>query len=120
LGGEEFVRKLKDYWNQRVERPKNYGQKKNWSASLGAEEILEGVSQHFESNAEALKEPGRRNHLARRMAITLCWDYAGLSHGEIAALFRMPSSNSVAQAIRRTKTKDARTLGILKNQLSHN
>ena len=120
LGGEGFVRKLKDYWNQGGERPKNYGQKKNWSASLGAEEILEGVSQHFESNAEALKEPGKRNHLARRMAITLCWDYAGLSHSEIAALFRMPSSNSVAQAIRRTKTKDARTLGILKNQLSHN
>ena len=29
LGGEGFLRKLKDQWNQRVERPKNYGQKKN-------------------------------------------------------------------------------------------
>ena len=27
LGGEGFLRKLKDQWNQRVERPKNYGQK---------------------------------------------------------------------------------------------
>ena len=25
LGGEGFLRKLKDQWNQRVERPKNYG-----------------------------------------------------------------------------------------------
>ena len=31
LGGEGFLRKLKDQWNQRVERPKNYGQKRNWS-----------------------------------------------------------------------------------------
>jgi hypothetical protein len=29
LGGKDFLRKLKDQWNQRVERPKNYGQKKN-------------------------------------------------------------------------------------------
>jgi len=28
-----------------------------------------------------------------RCAITLCWDHAGLSHDEIAALSRMPSSN---------------------------
>ena len=43
LGGEGFLRKLKDQWNQRVERPKNYGQKKNWSA-VGAEQILERVA----------------------------------------------------------------------------
>jgi hypothetical protein len=48
------LRKLKDQWNQTVERPKNYGQKKNWSA-VGAEEILERVSEHFESNLERLK-----------------------------------------------------------------
>ena len=47
LGGEGFLRKLKDQWNQRVERPKNYGQKKNWSA-VGAEQILERVSEHFQ------------------------------------------------------------------------
>jgi len=46
LGGEGFLRKLKDQWNQRVERPKNYGQKKNWSA-VGAEQILERVSDAF-------------------------------------------------------------------------
>jgi hypothetical protein len=40
LGGEGFLRKLKDQWNQRVERPKNCGQKKNWS-TVGAEQILE-------------------------------------------------------------------------------
>jgi hypothetical protein len=28
LGGEGFLRKLKDQWNQRVERPKNYGRRK--------------------------------------------------------------------------------------------
>jgi hypothetical protein len=102
LGGEGFLRKLKDQWNQRVERPKNYGQKKNWSA-VGAEQILERVSEHFESNLERLKERRSRNNLARRCAMTLCWDHAGLSHAEIAALFRMPSSNSAAQTIRRTK-----------------
>ena len=47
LGGEGFLRKLKDQWNQRVERPKNYGQKKNWSA-VGAEQIIERVSEHFQ------------------------------------------------------------------------
>src|SRR4029077_17106922 len=99
------LRKLEDQWNQRAERPKNYGQKKNWSA-VGAEQILERVSEHFQSDLERLKERSIRNNLARRCAITLCWDHAGLSHDENAALFRMPSSNSVAQTIRRTKTHD--------------
>jgi chromosomal replication initiation ATPase DnaA len=118
LGGEGFLRKLKDQWNQRVERPRNYGQKKNWS-TFGAEQILERVSEHFESNPERLKERSSRNNLARRCAMTLCWDHAGLSHAEIAALFGRPSSNSVAQTIRRTKTQDAQTLKVLKQQIGH-
>jgi REP element-mobilizing transposase RayT len=36
-----------------------------------------------------------------------------------AALFRMPSSISVAETIRRTKAHDAQTLKGLKNQISH-
>jgi hypothetical protein len=87
LGGEGFLRKLKDHWNQRAERPKNYGQKRNWSA-VGAEQILERVSEHFQSDLERLKQRSIRNNLARRCAITLCWDHAGLSHDEIASLFR--------------------------------
>ena len=113
LGGEGFSRKLKDHWNQRVERPKNYGQKRKWSA-LGAEQVLARVSEHFQCDLERLKEGSIRNNLARRCAITLCWDHAGLSHNEIAALFRMPSSNSVAQTIRRTKVHEAQTLKVLK------
>jgi hypothetical protein len=58
--------------DQRVERPKNDGQKKNWSA-VGAEQILERVSEHSESNLERLKERSHRNNLARRCAITQCW-----------------------------------------------
>jgi len=50
---------------------------------------------------------GRLTAASARCAITLCWDHAGLSQDEIAALFRMPSSNSVAQTIRRTKAHDA-------------
>jgi hypothetical protein len=57
------------------------------------------VSQHFQCDLERLKERSIRNNLAGRCAITLCWDHAGLSHNEIAALFRMPSSNSVAQFV---------------------
>jgi hypothetical protein len=91
LGGEGFLRKLKDHWNQRVERPKNYGQKRNWS-TVGAERVLELVSEHFQSDLETLKERGIRNNLARRCAITLCWDHAGLSHDEIAALFPCPAA----------------------------
>ena len=49
------MRKLKDHWNQRGARPKSYAQKRNWSASVGAQEVLDRVSEHFESNPEALK-----------------------------------------------------------------
>jgi chromosomal replication initiation ATPase DnaA len=122
LGGEGFLRKLKDHWNQRAERPKNYGQKigqkRNWSA-IGAQQILELVSEHFQSDLETLKQGGTRKNLARQCAMTLCWDHADLSHDEIAALFRMPGSNSVAQTIRRTKAHDAQTLKVLKGQISH-
>jgi hypothetical protein len=118
LRGEGFLRQLKDHWNQRVERPRNYGLKRVWSA-VGAEEILKGVSEHFKCDLERLKERGIRNHLARRCAMTLCWDHAGLSHEEIAKLSRMPSSNSVAQTIRRTKARDDQTLKVLKDEKSH-
>ena len=57
------------------------------SLRLGA---LERVSEHFQSDLERLKERSIRNNLAR-CAITLCWDHAGLSHDEIAALFRVPA-----------------------------
>ena len=77
------------------------------------------MSEHVQSDFETLKERGIRNNLGRRCAITLCWDHGGLSHDEIAALFGMPSSNSVAQTIRRTKAHDAQTLKGLKNQISH-
>jgi hypothetical protein len=66
--------------------PQNYGHKKNWSAA-GVEQILERVSQHFESNRERLKERSSRVNLARRCAVRLCWDHAGLSHDEVASLF---------------------------------
>ena len=82
--------------------------------------IIERVSEHFQSDLETLRKRGTRGNLARRCAITLCWDHAGLSHDEIAALFQMPSSNSVAQAIRRAKAHDAQTLKVLNNQISHN
>jgi len=81
--------------------------------------VLERVSEHFQCDLERLKECGMRNNLARRCAITLCWDNGGLSHNELASLFSMPSSNSAAQTIRRTKAHDAETLKVLKNKMSH-
>ena len=90
--------------------------RRDWSA-VGAEEILE--REHYQSDLEGLKQRSIRNNLARRCAITMCWDHAGLSHDEIASLFRVPSSNSVAQTIRRTKTQHAQTLKVLKHQISH-
>jgi len=50
LGGGGFLRQLKDHRNQRVEWAKNYGQKRNWSA-FGAEQVLERVSEHFQSRS---------------------------------------------------------------------
>jgi hypothetical protein len=58
LGGEGLLRKPKDQLNQRAERPKNYGQKKNWPA-VGAEQILERVSEYFQSFNPILR--GSRN-----------------------------------------------------------
>jgi hypothetical protein len=77
------------------------------------------VSEHSQCDLGRLKERGIRNNLARRCAVTLCWGHAGLSHNEIAAMYRMPSRNSVAQTMRRTKAHDARTLKVLKNQMGH-
>jgi len=116
LGGEGFANSkiigIKEPSGPRIT------DRRDWSA-VGAEQVLERVSEHVQSDFETLKERGIRNNLGRRCAITLCWDHAGLSHDEIAALFRMPSSNSVAQTIRRTKAHDAQTLKGLKNQISH-
>jgi hypothetical protein len=39
--------------------------------------------------------------VARQCAITLCWDYAGLSHSELANLFGLRSSGAqFAHALR--------------------
>jgi hypothetical protein len=59
LVGRDFLRKLKDQWNQRAGRPKNYGQQRNWSA-FEAELILVRVSEHSQSDLETLKK--RRTH----------------------------------------------------------
>ena len=46
------------------------------------------------------------------------WKFLGyLAEG--AERYRMPSSNSVAQTIRRTKTHNVQTLKVLKHQISH-
>ena len=63
------------------------------------------MREQFQFDLEALKERGIRNNLARRFAITVCRGHAGLSHGEIAALFRLPSSYWVAETIWRTKAE---------------
>jgi hypothetical protein len=56
-----LLRNLKDYWNQRVERPKNYGQNRSRSA-VGAQRILERVNEHFQSDLETLQERGTRGN----------------------------------------------------------
>src|ERR1700732_2292349 len=105
---------------KRVYRNSGEGSRKaSGRSQMGIVGLSGLVSEHLQSDLERLKERSIRNNLARRCAITLCWDHAGLSDDEIAALFRMPSSNSVAQTIRRTKTHDAQTLKVLKHQLSH-
>ena len=57
--------------------------------------------------------------MSKAPASNFCGDHAGLSHHEIAVLFRMPNSNSTAQTIRRTKAHDAKALKGLKNKISH-
>jgi putative transposase len=119
LGGEDFCRKLKDYWSQKAEPPKEYGWKRQWSAPHGTAEILGLVSKHFKKDIERLKSGRERNDVAGQCAITLCWDYAGLSHSELANLFGLGSSGAVAQTIRRAKAKNAQTLELLKTELRH-
>ena len=82
-------------------------------------EILGLVSKHFKKDIERLKSGRERNDVARQCAITLCWDYAGLSHSELANLFGLGSSGAVAQTIRRAKAKNAQTLELLKTELRH-
>jgi hypothetical protein len=78
-------------------RPKSYRQKRNWS-TVGAEQVLERVSEHFQSDLETPKERGIRNNLARRCTITLCWDHAGLSQDGIPA--SLPFHGDVENPIR--------------------
>jgi hypothetical protein len=111
LGGEGFLRKLKDQWNQRVERPKNYGQKKNWS-TVGAEQILERVSEHFQFDLERLKERSIRNNLARRCTITLSRRNCGGYSVCLAAIRWL-------RRFGEPRTQDAQTLKVLKHQISH-
>jgi hypothetical protein len=61
--GRDFCANFKDQWNQRVERLKNYGQKKNYSA-VGVEQILGRVSEHFQSDLERMKDRSIRKNLA--------------------------------------------------------
>jgi hypothetical protein len=69
--------------------------------------------------SDRFKERRDWKDLACECAITLCRAYAGLSRGQIAALVGLPSGDTVAQTIRRTKAKEAQTLAVLKYKLSH-
>jgi chromosomal replication initiation ATPase DnaA len=96
-----------------------YNQKKAWSAEFDAEGILKKVGKYFGMKPKEILDRGNRNNAGRRCAMVLCWDLSGMSHSEISDLFGMPSSNSVAQMIRRAKEKDSRALKILRDKLSH-
>jgi putative transposase len=119
LGDEDFLQQIKDRWSQKPSKPEAYTQKRAWSAEQGAEGILQKVAKHFGIKTNGILDRGDRNNTARRCAMVLCWDSSGMSHREIANLFGAPSSNSVAQMIRRTKKSESRTLGILRSKLSH-
>src|SRR5262249_29161173 len=103
LGGEDFLQRIKDRWNQREKKPRVYSQKRAWSAELDAKEILKTVGEYFGSKPAEILERGNRNSAARHCAMVLCWDSSGMSHREISAMFGTPSSNAVAQMIRRSK-----------------
>ena len=119
LGDEDFLQQIKDRWNQKTSKPEVYTQKRAWSAELGVEGILKKVTKHFGIKTKEILDRGDRNNAARRFAMVLCWDLSGMSHREIANLFGAPSSNSVAQMIRRTKQGESRTLAILRSKLCH-
>jgi len=117
LGDEDFLQQIKDRWSQKETKPRLYSQKRAWSAELGAEELLKKVGKHFGVKPTDILDRGKRNNAARGIAMVLCWDLSGMSHREISDLFGTPSSNSVAQMIRRTKEKENRTLTVLRAKL---
>jgi putative transposase len=119
LGDEDFLQEIKDRWSQKTSKPQVYNQRKAWSAEVGVEAIIKKVAKHFGIKAKEILERGNRDNAARRCAMVLCWDLSGISHREIANLFGAPSSNSVAQTIRRTKQKEGRTVKALREALSH-
>ena len=119
LGRENFLQQIKDRWNQREKKPRVYSRKRAWSAELDAKEIIKTVGKYFGSKPAQILERGHRNSVARRCAMALCWDLSGMSHREISEMFGTPSSNAVAQMIRRSKEKENRTLKILRGKLSH-
>src|ERR1700730_14940500 len=119
LGDENFLQQFQDRWNQKETEPQVYARRRAWSAELGAEELLKKVGKYFGMKPKEILDRSNRNNAARRCAMVLCWDLSWMSHREIADLFGTPSSNSVAQMIRRTKEKENRTLKILRGKISH-
>jgi putative transposase len=117
LGREGFLQEIKDRWNQREVKPQLYGQKRAWSSALGAEDILKKVGKYFRVKPSDILDRGRRDNLARRCAMVLCWDLTGMSHRELSEIFGAPSSNSVAQMIRRTKEKESKLLTTIASKL---
>ncbi len=117
LGAEDFFQQVKDRCNQN--QSKSRSSKKAWSPEMVREEIFKKVGKHFRMKPAEILDRGSRNGAARGLAMVLCWDLTGMSHREISGLFGTPSSNSVAQMIRRTKAKEQRTLTILRSRINH-
>jgi hypothetical protein len=77
------------------------------------------LTEPFQCDLETLKTRGIRGNLARRCAITLCWDHAGLSHHEIAALFGMAQQQCGSPDDSGNEDHDAQTPKVLEDQISH-
>ena len=103
IGRREILRKLKNQWNQRVERPRIMNRR-----ITGQRSEPSGSVTTFRSDLERLKERGIRNNLARRCAITLRWHR--IESRRNCDVIRLPSSNfggsdnSVNQDPRRLKS----------------
>jgi putative transposase len=110
LGGEGFLRKLRDRLKGRKEQHREVPSLRKLQPRLEAGSILECVAQAYQcAKAEVLKQ-GTRGNEARAVAMVLIWDCCGMRLREIGELFDGSGYTAVAQLIARTREKDRRNV----------
>jgi len=111
LGEEGFIEKVKLTLKGK-DLSREITERKRLMVKLNPEEIIKKVAETFGAEEVAIKEKGRKDNIARKVALYFIHRYSGLSNTEIGKIFGGIHFSTISKASFRLKEEMAEDKGL--------